>query len=256
MRYRSARSRRRALRRGITEFPAVLRSRRPGIRFTAIITAFPETGPAGAYDPDALADRVRFALRASAADSVRHMDPMDLPGAQDACSRSLRRLRTIDAESSLEVRAECRLTLASEDGEAVRALLEASRTQGIQEALTRQRNRALVSELTHPAGVFAWWLQQSAQSAAGLADPPSDEVLRQIADRLRNYPHDDEEPLEAQLLEILRDFLATFSRGEQKRMLLSLLADGMRAARQPEHAVAVEAIAAQNGTGSLGPESP
>ncbi|MFC8345147.1 hypothetical protein [Streptomyces sp. NPDC057280] len=256
MTYRSARSRRRALRRGITEFPAVLSSLRPGIRFTTTITAYPEAGPSGAYDPDALADQVRLALRAAAADAVRHMDPRDLPAAQDACARSLRRSRRIDTESGLEVRAECRLTLASDDDEAVRALLEASRKQGIQEALTRQRNRALVRELAHPAGVFAWWLQQAAQPAAGLPDPPSDEVLRQTADRLRNYPLDDEEPFEAQLLEVLRDFLTTFSRNEQKRMLLSLLADGMRAARQPEHAVAIEVIAAQNGTGSSGPGSP
>lgn len=184
------------------------------------------------------------------------MDPLDLPAAQDACSRSLRRSRRIDTDFGLEVRAECRLTLASEDEEAVRALLEASRAQGIQEALTHQRSRALVRELAHPAGVFVWWLQRSAQSAAGLTDPPSEEILRQVADRLRNYPLEDEEPFEAQLVEILRDFLATFSRSEQKRMLLSLLADGMRAARQPEHAVAIEAIAAQNGTGSHGPDSP
>lgn len=255
MTYGSARSRRRALRRGITDFPAVFRSLRPGIRFTANLTGFLETVPAGPYDPEALADRVRFAVRAAAADSLRRMDPLDLPTAQDACSRSLRASRRIDKDSGLEVRAECRLTLASEDEEAGRALLEASRAQGIQEVLAHQRNRALVRELGHPAGVFVWWLQQSAQPSADLIDPPSDDILRQVSDRLRKYPLEDEEPFENQLLEVLRDFLSAFSRSEQKRMLLSLLADGMRAVRQPEHAEAIEAIVAANGTGSRSPES-
>jgi hypothetical protein len=253
MSYRSARSRRRVLKRGIREFPALLRSVRPGIRFTAVISASLATEPAELYEPDALSDRLRTTLRGAAADAVRRMDPLDLPTAQDACTRNLRETRRIDGCSGLEVRATARLTLGPEDEEAVRALLAASRSQGIQEALARQRNGALAEELAHPAGAFAWWLQQP---NANLAEQPTKEKLREAAEMLRTYPSEREEPIEAQLLTVLRDFLGTFSRTEQKRMLLNLLADGMRAARQPVHARNVEALAAQNGNASAAPESP
>lgn len=247
MTYRSARSQRRALRRGISEFPAVLRSARPGIGFTATITASLVAEPSAPYDPDALSDRVRLLLRSAAQDAVRHMDPVDLPTAQDACTRSLRGTRSLGTESGLEVRAEARLALSPADEEAIRTLLAASRAQGIQETLARQRNTALAAEFAHPAGVFAWWLQHP---EANLAGQPTDRDLRQAAETMRNYPSGQQEPLEAQLLEVLRDFLGSFTRDEQKRMLLSLLADGMRAARQPGHAKTVEALATALTTGS------
>ncbi|UCA48466.1 hypothetical protein LEL86_03835 [Streptomyces sp. WA6-1-16] len=48
--------------------------------------------------------------------------------------------------------------------------------------------------------------------------------------------------MELQLLGILRDFLAEFPKEEQKRLLVMLLANGMRAARKPGLADRVEAL--------------
>ncbi|MEU5186718.1 hypothetical protein AB0G83_06090 [Streptomyces klenkii] len=236
---RSARTRRRILKRGVTEFPALLHSRRPGIRFTAIISASLVSQPTGAYEPEVLADSIRDILRAAAAGAVRRLDPVDLPAAQDACARSLRRERNIDDVSGLAFTAEVRLTLAPEDEEAVRDLLAASRAQSIAEALGRQRSRALAADLAHPAGVYTWWLQNP---EFDLKKVPQDTELKSVADKLQGYPMDREEPLEVQILEILREFLNSFSRDEQKLLLMKLLADGMRASSRPHQAAAIEAL--------------
>ncbi|WP_211121276.1 hypothetical protein [Streptomyces yatensis] len=45
MTHTTRRARHRALRRGVTDFPALLRSSRPGIHFTALITATVLTEP-------------------------------------------------------------------------------------------------------------------------------------------------------------------------------------------------------------------
>ncbi|GAA0401204.1 hypothetical protein [Streptomyces luteireticuli] len=177
------------------------------------------------------------------------MDPVDLPSAQDACARQLRKVRQIGGDPAFEVKAEVRLMLGVEDDAAVRTLLAASRAQGIEEALSRQRARALAIELSHPAGTLAWWLQQPKSNIGD--GTPDDNVLQAVAEKLRSYPSEREEPLEVQLLEVLRGFLGSFPRDEQKQMLLSLLADGMRTARRPDHAEAVQAIAEQHSTSPL-----
>lgn len=237
MTYRTQRARRRALRRAVTDFPAILRSRRPGIHFSAVITATVHSEPGGPYDPEQTADRIREALRTAAAEAVRDKDPVDLPTAQDACARHLRTHYTTVCGATASATA--RLTLGAQDRAAMDDLLNAARAQGITDALESQRVQALASELAHPAALLAWLLHRPETDPTKL---PGEEALADVARRLASYPHTRDEPFEVQVLAILRDFFNQFPREEQKRMLMQLLADAMRAARQPAHAHAIEEL--------------
>lgn len=240
MRQTSKRARRKQLHRKIRAFPAVLRSSRPGIHFTATIYATLTPEPPGPYDPDEIAERVRTTLRTTAAAAVRGQDPIDLPAAEDACARQLRIPQNIDLpECATRVTASVHLELADEDSAAVNELLTAIRAQATADTLTSLRTEALVKELAHPAALLARWLQHP---DAQVSRPPDEAELEALARRLRGYPKDRDEPLELQLLSILREFLAEFPKEEQKRLLMMLLANGMRAARKPDHADRVEAL--------------
>ncbi|MEV7755789.1 TraB/GumN family protein [Streptomyces griseofuscus] len=239
MRHGFKRARRKRLHREIDAFSAVLRSSRPGIYYTATIQGALAPEPSGSYDPDEIADRVRTALRTTAAAAVRDQDPIDLPAAQDACARQLRQPQELGLPDGATVTASVQLELADEDRAAVKELLTAIRAQAATDTLTRQRAEALAQELAHPAALLARWLQQP---DAQITQPPADAELEALARRLRGYPKDHDEPMERQLLTILRDFLAEFPKEEQKRLLVILLANGMRAARKPGHADQVEAL--------------
>ncbi|MER6598256.1 hypothetical protein [Streptomyces parvus] len=240
MRHTSKRARRKQLRRKIGAFTAVLRSSRPGIHYTATIHATLTPEPTGPYDPDEIADNVRAALRITAAAAVRDQDPIDLPAAQDICAQQLRMPQELDLPDQVtRVTASVHLDLADKDRAAVEELLTAVRAQGTTDTLTRQRTQALAKELAHPAALLARWLQQP---DANVTHPPDEADLEALARRLRGYPKDRDEPVELQLLGILRDFLAEFPKEEQKRLLVILLANGMRAARKPGHAYRVEAL--------------
>ncbi|MFI2316683.1 hypothetical protein [Streptomyces sp. CB00072] len=240
MRHTSKRARRKQLRRKVSAFTAVLRSSQPGIHYTATIHATLTPEPTGLYDPDEVADRVRTALRITAAAAVRDQDPIDLPAAQDICAKQLRRPQELDIPNQVtRVTASVHLDLADEDRAAVKALLTAIRAQGTMDALTRQRTQALAKEFAHPAALLARWLQQP---DAHVTQPPDEADLEALARRLRGYPKDRDEPVELQLLNIIRDFLSEFPKEEQKRLLMMLLADGMRAARKPGHADRVDAL--------------
>ncbi|MBP0455982.1 hypothetical protein [Streptomyces montanisoli] len=240
MRRISKRARRKQLRRRIGAFSAVLRSSRPGILYTATIRATLTPDPSGPYDPDEIADRVRAALRITAAAAVRDQDPIDLPAAQDACAQQLRTPQSLGLPGRATVTASVHLELADEDRAAVKELLIAIRAQGTTETLSRQGTEALAKELAHPAALLVRWLQQA---DAQITQPPGEAQLEALARRFRSYPKDRHEPVELQLLNILRDFLAEFPKEEQKRLLMMLLANGMRAARKPGHADRVDALA-------------
>ncbi|MFB9735215.1 hypothetical protein ACFFRO_08725, partial [Streptomyces thermocoprophilus] len=142
-------------------------------------------------------------------------------------------------DQATQVTASVHLELADEDRAAVKELLTAIRAQAATDTLTRQRTETLARELAHPAALLARWLQQP---DAQITKPPSEAELEALARRLRGYPKDRDEPLELQLLDVLRDFLAEFPKEEQKRLLVVLLANGMRAARKPGHADRAEAL--------------
>ncbi|MFE1519608.1 hypothetical protein ACFW9I_22760 [[Kitasatospora] papulosa] len=240
MSFTSKRSRRKRLHRRIDAFPAVLRSSRPGIHYTASISATLDPDPSGPYDPEQIADRVRSTLRIVAGAAVRDLDPIDLPAAQDACAQQLRIPRDLDcANYTARVTAVVHLELADTDRVAVEELLAAIRAQAAADTLTGQRTAAFAKELAHPSALLAKWLQQHDLSETS---PPDEAELEVLARRLRGYPKDRDEPVERQLLDILRDFLAEFPKEEQKRLLMMLLANGMRTARKPGHADRVEAL--------------
>ncbi|WP_381556084.1 hypothetical protein [Streptomyces eurythermus] len=239
MRHGSKRARRKRLHREIGTFFAVLRSSRPGIHFTATIHATLTPEPSGPYDPDEIADRVRTALRTVAAAAVRDQDPINLPAAQDACAQQLRHPQELGLPGGATVTASVHLQLADDDRAAVKELLTAIRAQAVTDTLTRQRTEALARELAHPAALLARWLQQP---DAQITQPPDEAQLEALARRLRGYPKERDEPVERQLLTILRDFLAEFPKEEQKRLLVVLMANGMRAARKPGHADQAEAL--------------
>ncbi|MFJ3365720.1 hypothetical protein [Streptomyces anthocyanicus] len=249
MTHRPRRARSRALRRGITDFPAVLRSSHPGIRFTATLTATLLTEPDDTYDTDTAADQIRAALRATAADTARTHDPADLPSASDAVNRHLRTPHT--TATGAQVTATAHLTLAPDDERAVAALLDAARTQSVEDALAQQRNDAAASQLAHPAALLARLLRNPVLDISAL---PKEDELADIAQRLSRYPHTTDEPLEVQVLATLRNFFDQFPREEQKRMLLQLLADSMRAARQPAHATRIENLLRQTPAASHLPQ--
>ncbi|MCG0284052.1 hypothetical protein [Streptomyces sp. PSAA01] len=237
MTHTTRRARHRALRRGVTDFPALLRSSRPGIHFTALITATVLTEPDSANDTDLIANHIRQALRSAAAEALREQDPTDLPAARDACNRHLSTPRT--TANGIKVTAAARLTLAPDDQAAVNELLTAARTQGIKDTLESQRTQALAERLAHPAALLAWLLSNSTTDLAGL---PDDKALADTAERLARYPRSEGEPFEVQVLALVRDFFDQFPRQEQKRMLMQLLADAMRGARQPAHADKIQEL--------------
>ncbi|MER7694219.1 hypothetical protein [Streptomyces sp. NPDC097610] len=236
MTYRTRRARRRALRRGTTDFPATVRSSRPGIHFTLLITATPCPEPDDVHDPHDTANHIRQDLRAAAADALQAHDPVDLPAARDACDRHLSAARTA---AGVHFTATARLTLAPDDQAAVNELLAQSRAQSITDALESQRTQALAERLAHPAALLAWLLHNSAIDPSAL---PDDNTLADLAQRLARYPRYASEPFEVQVLAVVRDFFDQFSRPEQKRMLMQLLADAMRGARQPAHAQKIEEL--------------
>ncbi|MFD7958673.1 hypothetical protein ACFV4X_34995 [Streptomyces ardesiacus] len=238
----SNRARQRILKRKIDAIPAILRSSRPGIHYTATICATLSAKPQMPFDPEEIADRIRSTLRTAVAAAVREQDPIDLPAARDACARHLRTPHRIShRQQSIEVTASVHLDLADSDRRAVEDLLAAMRTQATTDALAAQRAVAFADQLAHPAALLTRWLQQP---DADVARPPGERELESLARRLREYPKDRDEPLELQLLYLLREFLAEFPKEEQKLLLIRLLAGGMRAARKPRHADRVEALAA------------
>ncbi|MEW9520269.1 hypothetical protein [Streptomyces tubercidicus] len=242
MRRISRRARRKQLHRQISAFPAVLRSSRPGIHYTATIQATLTPEPSGPYDPDEIADRVRATLRTVAAAAVRNQDPIDLPAAQDACAQQLRKPQALSLadRTTTQVTASVHVVLADQDRAAVEELLTAVRAQALADTIASQRAEAIAKEFAHPAALLVRWLQHP---DAQVTEPPGEADLEALARRLRGYPKDRDEPVELQLLNALRDFLAEFPKEEQKRLLIMLLANGMRAARKPSHADRVEAMA-------------
>jgi hypothetical protein len=246
MRHASKRARRKQLHRKIGAFSAVLRSSRPGIHYTATIYATLAPEPSDPYNPDEIADRVRNTLRTRAAAAVRDQDPIDLPAAQDACAQQLRKPQNLGyPDHTTQVTASVHLELADKDHAAVEELLAAIRAQATADTLTGQRTEAFAKELAHPAALLARWLQQP---ESDVTRPPGEAEMEALARRLRGYPKDRDEPVELQILGILRDFLAEFPKEEQKRLLMMMLADVMRAARKPDHADQVEALMNPNPT--------
>lgn len=234
------RAERRGLRGGITGFSAVLPSRAPGIHFTATITAtvYPECLPA--LDWSDTARLVRVTLRTAAADVARRRDPADLPGAQDACAHHLAQLHDLPGPHRGAVRGFIDLGLDEDAVAAVSTLTTARQQQGVRDAVLLLQLRSRANALTDPALLAA----SVGLQGEGLFEVTSDvAALKKRAALFENLRSAEDDPVEYRMLEIVRSFLGTFERHDQKQMLITVLASAMRAAKQGEHATAMEELA-------------
>jgi hypothetical protein len=236
----SRRRARRALRRALPRFDVRLRSLRPGIAFTARIKAIVVSEPPYPHSIEELAGTIRSTLRDAANDISGKCDPTDLATASDRCRIHLARTRSMAGDPPVEFRADLvTLTLRHDDAAAVGTLLDAQRRQGVADVLRRQRTDALADELASPAAVLARWLERDNSDWSQL---PQAEHLQGIADAFVQHRPEHTQTPEHQLLEILREFLATFPELHEKRMLYALLAAGMHRAGRPEHATKTQAL--------------
>ncbi|MEO3842773.1 hypothetical protein [Streptomyces sp. B22F1] len=229
----SRRRARRALRRALPRFDVRLRSSRPGIAFTARIRVTVLSDPPYPGNSEELAGAIRDTLRDAANDIAKQCDPTDLTTATDRYRRHLAGPRSLATSPPVEFRADLDLTLRPDDEAAVATLLAAQRRQTVADVLRRQKTDALAAELADPAAVLAWWLDRHETDWSQF---PETERRQDIANAFARYRPEHEHTTEHQLLELLREFLATFAEPSQKRMLYALLAAGMRGVDRPQQA--------------------
>lgn len=156
----SRRRTRKVLRRALTRFEVRLPSSRPGIAFTARITATVISEPPYPLPAKEIAGTVRNALRTAAAEFSPKCDPADLESARDACAQHLSARRSLSTDPPVEFEASLTLELLPDDQGAVTALLAAQRRQAVTDVLRRQHTEALARELTEPAAVLARWIER------------------------------------------------------------------------------------------------
>ncbi|MFE6500138.1 hypothetical protein [Kitasatospora sp. NPDC057738] len=223
---------RRRIRRELRRIEARLPSSCPGIGFTTRITATVITGPPYPDTSEAIVVAVRTLLRKAAADLSRTCDPTDPGTAQDALEQHLRQRRRLATEPPVEFTATLDLRLSAADQSAVEALLDAQRTQAVADILRRQRTQALAAELADPAAVLARWADQD---RADWSKPPHSEAEK-LSAVFAQYRPAHERTLDHEVLEVVRDFLASFPHLSQKQVLYSFVAGGMDHADRPQHA--------------------
>ncbi|MFJ1754980.1 hypothetical protein [Kitasatospora sp. NPDC088134] len=197
--------------------------------------------PKGLADVDEVADRVRGVLRESAREVSCGCDPADPDSARDVLTRHLRQHRRLEADPGVEFRATIVMGLAPGDRTAVDRLLDAQRRQAVVEALRQQRTDALAKELCDPAGVLARWAEQE---SVDWTRPPTPDTAAAVARAFAGYRPESERSVDLAVLEVLRDFLASFPEQAQRKMLCTLLASGMRRADRTVHAERVESLVA------------
>lgn len=229
-----------ALRRALRGFNVRLPSTYHGIAFTAHIRPRVLTAPPYPGAIDELAGKIRDQLRKAAYDIATECDPTDLATAIDRCERHLGSTRSLAGDPPLEFSARLRrLELLHEDRVAVATLLAAQRRQSVVDALRRQKTEALAAHLIDPAAVLVQWLDRDGADWQHL---PDQDHLEDIAGRFAQFRPERERSPEHQLLEILREFLASFPESSQKRALYALLAAGMHRADRPQIATKVQAL--------------
>ncbi|MFH9075651.1 hypothetical protein [Streptomyces alboflavus] len=223
----------------MSRFDVRLPSSRPGIAFTARITATVLTRPPYPDTPEEVAGLIRAALREAAYDIAGQCDPLDLVSASDICTRHLSRSRSLATKPPVEFRADLRLALSYDDRAAIATLLDAQRRQAVADALRQQMTQALAEELADPAAVLARWFERGGTDWNELPDTAR---VQDIAEIFAGYRPTHEQGTEHQVLELLREFLSSFPEPAQKRMLYAYLAAGMRGADRPQHAAKAQAL--------------
>ncbi|MFB7949141.1 hypothetical protein ACFC6L_29990 [Kitasatospora phosalacinea] len=256
----------------MTAFPAMLPSRYPEIAFTATITAtaYPDRLPP--LDVPALARLIRMTLRRAAQDAAARLDPADLPGALDILADHLARPRPLHGSLDHALRADVTVTLETAAAEATAQLVRARCLQRVEDTVFHQRAASRARTLADPAILAAsLTLPDTSAWAAHLKDLKLTEeasrtqfttALTSVAQLLGSARTTGDDPLDLQVLEILRSFLASFESRHQRKILITVLSDFMRAADRSrlatdlEQAADVEDRTTPEGTGGSAPPRP
>jgi hypothetical protein len=211
----------------IRGFIATLPSNHPGIFFTATITGIASEATNFPHDPEPLATAIRLTLREAAKDVTCRTSPADLAEATDMCNQRLAAPLPVPQYSEVHVTATVKLSLSAENQKALNEFLAAQRSQGIRDLLQQQHASAIRDYFTDPALMLAWWLDRAAGTLENL---PKAEHLQAIADTFKKYPKVAEYPIEYQILDLARTFVAEFPEVHQRRALLELLGNGFQRA--------------------------
>lgn len=229
----------RTLSRGIAGFTATLPSGYPGISFTSRFAAAAPGAAESGHDPILLAAAIRLVLRKAAGDAALHVNPADLAEAVDICNQRLATPLPVPAYLGVHVTATVKLNLSHENQQALNDFIDARRKQGIQDLLQRQHASAIRDYFTDPALILSWWLDQAAGNINNL---PKAEELRAIAKTFKDYPKVADHPIEYQVLDLIRAFIAEFPEQHQKKALLALLGNGFQRAGLDQLAREVESL--------------
>ncbi|MFE4481344.1 MULTISPECIES: hypothetical protein [Streptomycetaceae] len=246
----ATRAQRRALRREVTAFPAVLPTCYPDIAFTAEITAtaYPDHLPG--YDRPALARLIRTSLRRAAVDAAAQLDPADLPGARDALADHLAGPRPLAGYPDHVLRAEATVVLDRAATEATAAVMRARQNQGVEDAVFLQAARARALALADPAILAAALTMPDTGTWADhlkdfkLTDEDSrthfTKALAGLSQLLATARKPSTDPTDLQVLEILRTFFSRFDQLHQRRLLVTFTSDYMRTAGHGDLATELE----------------
>lgn len=218
---------RRILARNITGFNAILPCRHPGISFSARMEGSLFELDSGAYNPVRLATAIRLVLRGAARDITCRTNPADLAEATDMCNQRLAVPLPVPSYPKVRVTATVTLSLSGDNQRAVNELVAACRKQDILDLSRRQRASAIRDDFADPASALSWWLTQEGESISRL---PKAMELTNIVDTVMKYPRTTNYPIEYQILDLLRAFVAEFPDQQQKQALLTLLSNGFRRA--------------------------
>jgi hypothetical protein len=163
------------------------------------------------------------------------------------CNQRLAAPLPVPSRPDVSVTATVRLSLSGENQKALREFITARRKQGIQDLSQMQRASAIRDYFADPAFVLSWWLDRGGEASTKI--PKADDVL-EFVDALSKYPRIVDNPIEYQVLDLLRAFVAEFPEQHQKQALLTLLGNGFNRAGAYTLARQAESLASEESPGN------
>ena len=233
---------RRTLARSVTGFTATLPSSLPGISFTVRIKGKVFGIANCEHDPVLLATEIRISLREALADVTCQADPLDIAAAMDMCNKRLAAQFTIPSYPNVRITGTAILSLSRDDQKSLTEFISIRRKQGMDDLVKYQRASAIREYFTDPTFVLSWWMDQGGEFARKLPKP---EELQAMADTFKKYPRITGHPIEYQVLDLLRAFIAEFPEQHQKQALLTLLSNGFQRAGADKLARQAESLASE-----------
>jgi hypothetical protein len=176
-----------------------------------------------------------------------HASPADLAEATDMCNQRLAVPLPVPSRPNVSVTAAVTLSLSGDNQKALGEFIAARRKQGIQDFSQRQRASAIRDCFADPAFVLSWWLDRGGEASTKI---PKASELREFMDTLKGYPRIVDNPIEYQILDLLRAFIAEFPDLHQKQALLTLLGNGFDRAGADTLARRAESLASEEFPGN------